>query len=140
MPILYPMFALFALTAFLVFRLAFLRTGAVKRREVDWRYYVAYQGFEEPERLRVASRHVANLFEAPVLFYAVCLTIYVTGQTSPLLVALAWFYVLLRFVHSYVHLGSNVLIMRFRVFALSWLTLIALWVTLAVRLALAPGA
>ena len=46
----------------------------------------------------------------------------------------------LRFVHSYVHLTSNVLIVRFRVFALSWLTLAAMWVMLGIQLFLANGA
>ncbi len=140
MQILAPMFALFALTVVVVFRLAFLRFGAVRRREVDVRFYLAYQGAEEPDELRIASRHVVNLFEAPVLFYVVCLTTYVTGQTTGLLVGLAWLYVLLRVAHSYVHLMHNVLILRFRVFFLSWLVLIALWLVLGLQLLLADGA
>jgi hypothetical protein len=140
MQILAPMFALFALTAVLVLRLGFMRLGAVRRREVDWRYYLSYRGADEPERLRVASRHIVNLFEAPLLFYVVCLTTYVTGQTSTLLVVLAWVYVLLRAIHSYVHLTSNILTLRFRVFGLSWLVLIALWAVLGLRLAFGSGA
>lgn len=137
--ILTPMFALFALTAVAVFRLAFLRFGAVRRREVDLRFYLSYQGSQEPDALRVASRHVVNLFEAPLLFYVVCLTTYVTGQTTGLLVGLAWLYVLLRVAHSYVHLMHNVIILRFRVFFLSWLVLIALWLVLGLQLVLADG-
>lgn len=140
MQILYPLFALFALTAGLVFRLGFIRMAAVRDREVDWRYYLTYRGGEEPERLRIASRHIVNLFEAPQLFYVAAIITYVTGQTSPLLVTFAWLYVALRFVHSYVHLTSNVLIVRFRVFALSWLTLAAMWVVLGIQLFLANGA
>ena len=140
MQILAPMFALFALTAVLVFRLAFLRLGAVRRREVDWRYYLSYRGAEEPEVLRVASRHIVNLFEAPLLFYVVCITTYVTGQTSTLLVVLAWAYVLLRVAHSYVHLTSNVLTLRFRVFGMSWLVLVALWAVLGFHLVMGNGA
>jgi hypothetical protein len=139
MQILAPMFALFALTAVAVFRLALLRIGAVRRREVDLRFYLSFQGSEEPEALRVASRHVVNLFEAPLLFYVVCVTTYVTGQTTGLLVGLAWLYVLLRLAHSYVHLMHNVVILRFRVFFLSWLVLIALWVVLGLQLLLGDG-
>lgn len=137
MEILFPPFAMFALTAVAVFRLGWLRLQAVRAREVDVGYYRDYLGDGEPERLRVASRHVVNLFEAPTLFYVVCLMIYVTGQTGALLVMLAWAYVMLRAVHSYVHLTANVVMTRFRVFLASWLVLAALWVTLAVRLALA---
>ena len=57
-----------------------------------------------------------------------------TGQTSVLTLSLAWAYVGLRYIHSYIHLGSNKLMHRFRVFALSSFVLIALWLTLFIRL------
>jgi hypothetical protein len=136
MQILIPLFAMFALTAFCVFRLGLMRLRAVKAREVDLGFYRAYRGEEEPERLRIASRHVINLFEAPPLFYVVCLAIYVTGQTTAVLTGLAWVYVILRGVHSYVHLTSNVILVRFRVFAASWLVLVGLWAVLGLQLAL----
>ena len=134
MQILIPLFAMFALTAVVVFRLGLLRLGAIRARQVDIRYYREYRGYEEPERLRVASRHVVNLFEAPVLFYVVGILIFVTGQTSALLLMLAWAYVALRAVHSYVHLTSNVVERRFQVFLASWFVLIALWVVLGIQL------
>lgn len=134
MQILIPLFAMFALTAVAVFRLGLLRLDAIRARQVDIRYYREYRGYEEPERLRVASRHVVNLFEAPVLFYVAGILIFVTGQTSALLLMLAWAYVALRAVHSYVHLTSNVVERRFRVFLASWLVLLALWVVLGIQL------
>ena len=67
-------------------------------------------------------------FETPVLFYAIILVAFVTGQTGTLLLGLAWTFVALRFIHSYVHLTSNVVIVRFRVFGASMLVLSALWV------------
>ena len=131
---LWPVFAMVALTAFVAFRLGFVRFAAVSRREVDLAYFRAYQG-QEPERLAVASRHLVNLFEAPVLFYVGCIVAFVTGMTGALVVALAWAYVALRLVHSWIHLGTNVVIWRFRVFALSWFVLLALWIVLALGLA-----
>ena len=129
MSILYPVLALFALTAFCVFRLALLRLRAVRAGRVEPRYYRAYTGSEEPEDLRVQARHVSNLFEAPVLFYAIAVIAFVTEMTGTLPVLLAWTYVLLRYAHSYVHLTSNRVLLRFRVFAASWAVLILLWLT-----------
>ena len=40
---------------------------------------------------------------------------------------LAWAYVALRYIHSYVHLTTNVVLTRFRIFATSLLTLTVLW-------------
>lgn len=132
--ILYPIFAMFYLVAAVLARLAYLRVGAVGRREMDARYYETYSRGEEPERIRVVTRHFINLFEVPVLFYVVAVMTYVTAQTTYTLVAMAWSYVALRYAHSYVHLTSNRVLLRFRVYFASGIVLVALWTTLLVRL------
>lgn len=127
MAILYPVLAMFLLTAFCVFRLGFLRFRAVSRGEIDPRFFRLYDGYEEPETLRKHSRHVVNLFEAPLLFYVAAVIAVVSGHTGTLPVMLAWAYVALRYAHSAVHLTSNDVMTRFRLFAASWLVLVALW-------------
>lgn len=125
--ILYPALALFGLTTVCVLRLAFLRFSAVRRGEIDPRFFRLYQGYEEPAVLRVHARHVANLFEAPVLFYLIVIIAVVTQQIGWLPLVLAWGYVLFRYAHSYVHLTSNNVLLRFRLFAASWGILIVMW-------------
>jgi hypothetical protein len=132
MPVLYPVFALFVLTAFSTLRLASLRLSAIKKGEVNPKFYRDYQGFEEPTKLRVASRHVINLYEAPVLFYTVSIIAFVTQVGGFALIALAWSYVLLRYLHSYVHLTSNNVLLRFRMFALSQAVLVVIWIVVFV--------
>lgn len=134
MNVLYPVFAMFVLTISVVMRLALLRFGAVKQGKVSPKYYEAYQG-EEPLHLRITSRHLSNLLEVPLLFYVGCLLAFVTHQSGVLVVALAWTYVALRVIHTLVHLGSNVVLWRFRVFALSIFVLVGLWLTLFIGLA-----
>ena len=134
MQILYPIFAMFALTTFVVFRLGYVRWAAVSRRQINLRFYKSYQSFDEPEPLRVLSRHLINLFETPVIFYVVAILVYVTGQISPVLLVLAWLYVLTRFVHTVIHLTSNVVLWRFRVFGLSLMIVTAMWMVLAFKL------
>lgn len=128
MSILLPVFAMFLLTVFCAFRLAYLRYTAVSRGEVDLRYFRAYRDHEEPEKLRVHSRHLVNLFETPVLFYVIAFIALVTGQGGLLPVILAWIYVALRCAHSWVHLTSNNVLFRFQLFALSMFVLILLWI------------
>jgi len=125
--IVYPVFVMMGLTLFCMLRLGHLRYLAVKRGEVDPRFFSLYRGYDEPEKLAVYSRHVSNHFEAPVLFYVVSLIALTTDQTGTVVVGLAWAYVALRFVHSYVHLTRNIVIVRFRVFILSMIALFALW-------------
>ncbi len=134
MTVLYPVFAMAALTFFCVFRMGLLRFSAVRRGEIDGRFFRLYKDYEEPEDLRVLSRHVVNLHEAPVLFYAVSIIAFVTESTSTLLLILAWTYVALRYTHSYVHLTSNKVLHRFRLFATSHLVLLVLWILVLVGL------
>ena len=134
MEIIYPMFAMFSLTIFAVFRMAYLRYTAAKSGQINPRFFKTYDGYDEPEHLRVISRHVINLYEMPLLFYVVGMLILQTGQTGVLTLSLAWAYVGLRYIHSYIHLTSNKVMHRFRVFVLGCFALIALWLTLIVRL------
>ncbi len=127
MDILVPGLMLVALTLLVVFRMGVLRNRAIRQGDIHPGFFSLYRGYEEPEKLAAYSRHVTNLHEAPVLFYVVCITAFVTDQNSGLLLALAWVYVGLRFVHSYVHLTSNIVILRFRLFATSLLVLGVMW-------------
>lgn len=127
MNVLYPVFALIGWTSICYLRLGLSRRAAARKGEVDPKYYKLYQDGGEPEHLRVQSRHVQNLLEAPMLFYIICIMAYQTGQSDQLVVAMAWIYVLLRLAHSYVHLRTNIVLRRFKVFALSMLVLTTLW-------------
>src|SRR5262245_32969616 len=132
--ILYPLFAMFLLTSLVLARLAVLRVGAISRREVAMNYYTTYQEGEEPAHIRVVTRNFLNLFEMPLLFYVVVILTYVTGQASPWLVGCAWAYVALRFAHSAVHLTSNRVPLRFRIYFAGNFALLAMWGTLLVEL------
>lgn len=138
MQILWPAFAMFALTAFVVVRMALLRQAAVKGRHMSLSYYRVYRDGQEPEAIAAVSRHFINLFEAPVLFYVAVIIAQITGQTGTLPVTLAWAYVAARYLHSAIHLGSNDVLWRFRVYGVSWLALAALWITLGLGLAGVP--
>ena len=127
MNILYPIFAMIGLTLFCIARLGYLRLMAVKHGHVDPRFFSLYRGYEEPEKLAAYSRHVVNLFETPILFYVLVITAFVTGQTGDVVTGLAWAYFGLRLIHSYVHLTSNVVMVRFRLFLFSLIVLVTLW-------------
>ena len=136
MAILWPAFALFLLTMLVVFRLARLRWGAVRSHQVDPRFYKIYRGEGEPEAVAVVSRHVSNLYEMPTLFYAGTAIAFAAGLSGTALVALGWTYVGLRLCHTLIHLGSNNVLWRFRVFAFSWLMLVAYWAFMGLQLAM----
>jgi len=132
--ILYPVFAMFYLIAFVLARMAVMRFGAVARREMDPRFYRTYDEGQEPSHMRVVTRHFINLFEVPVLFYVAVILTYVTDEVSYWLVGCAWAYVALRYVHTWVHLGTNDVLTRFRVYGVSGVVLLVMWTSLLVQL------
>ncbi|WP_207863327.1 MAPEG family protein, partial [Pseudomonas sp. 71_D] len=67
-----------------------------------------------------------HLHEAPTVFYAVGLLLAIIGQGDGMNALLAWIYVGLRVIHSLVQATANKVMVRFVLFALSSLVLIAL--------------
>lgn len=132
--ILWPAFALFALTMFSVARLARMRFRAARAGRVDPRFYKVFKGEGEPPELAAASRNVANLTEMPTLFYAGTAIAFAAGEAGSILVALGWAYVALRFAHTAIHVTSNKVLWRFRAFLASWVVLLAYWAALGAAL------
>jgi len=77
-----------------------------------------------PEEISYPSNNLKNLFELPVIFYALCVYLYVTGQVDALYVTAAWVFFGLRVLHSLIQCTVNVVMARFAAYALSS---IALW-------------
>lgn len=83
-----------------------------------------------PEVSRIADNY-NHLHEQPTIFYALALAAQLAGATDAASVGLAWAYVALRIVHSFVQATRNVIMIRFAVFALGSLVLLALLVKTA---------
>ena len=126
----YPMFALVLLTFAVLVILFRARVAAVRAGQLPVAYFRLYQGGEEPESTKKPARHLANLFETPVLFYVVCLAAMVTHADSLPMRLLAWAYVAARGVHAFVHIRGNRLSKRMWAYFVSLILLLALWITL----------
>lgn len=87
-----------------------------------------------PDKVQWIAHNYNHLHEAPTVFYAVALALAMIGQGDGLNATLGWAYVLLRIVHSLVQALSNRVIVRFSLFVLSSLALIALVVHLSIAL------
>lgn len=125
--ILYPSFALFALTIGSIFYMGHHRYRAIHAREISISYYRAYDTGTQPERLHIINRHVQNHFEVPPLLHLGVLTAYVTNSVTVAALCFAWLFVLARYVHTVIHLGSNNVSVRFFTFGFSLLMLTGLW-------------
>jgi hypothetical protein len=87
-----------------------------------------------PEVSRVADNY-NHLHEQPTIFYALALGAQVANAVDGWSVALAWGYVGLRVVHSFVQATRNVIMVRFCVFAAASLTLLLLLIRTVLLLA-----
>lgn len=129
---LFPMAAMVLMTLVIAFYMAKVRFTAIKSGETtDLSYFKTFQGAStEPENVQKVQRNYHNLLGTPMLFYAACAAALALGIADTVLLYMAWAYVGLRVIHSYVHITSNVVTLRFRIFALSMFMLTAIWVRL----------
>jgi hypothetical protein len=132
----WPSAALALLTFITLIVVGLRRADAVKSGKLPFDYFRTYRGAEPPDDAVQAARHYANLFELPVLFYALIAILIAIPFFDVVLWALAWAFVLLRYAHAAVHLGSNNVGLRFRIFAAGAALLLAMWVYAAVKLML----
>jgi len=81
-----------------------------------------------------AADNFRNLFEVPVLFFAVCCVLAITDTVTPAQLALAWVFVGLRAAHSLIHVTYNRVMHRFGVYIASTLCVLAMWGLFAISL------
>ena len=74
------------------------------------------------------SDNFRNLFETPVLFYALVAVAVATSHVPAWLVVGAWCYVALRVVHSAIHCTYNRVMHRFAAFIGSFTVVVTLWI------------
>jgi hypothetical protein len=79
-----------------------------------------------PPQTRWKADNYNHLLEQPTLFYAVTLSLVVLGAGGAINTALAWSYVALRIAHSLVQATTNVILIRFSIFIVSSIALLAL--------------
>jgi hypothetical protein len=79
-----------------------------------------------PAEVQWKAHNYNHLMEQPTVFYAVALALAMAGQGDGLNALIAWAYVVLRILHSLVQVTVNKVMLRFAVFVLGSLALVAL--------------
>jgi hypothetical protein len=120
-----PFFVMMGLTAVVwlfmyVKRIRFLNSVNIEPNELT----PAKLAEISPPAVANPSDNLKNLFEMPVLFYAMALYLYSVGQVDSVHLTAAWVFVAFRGAHSAVHCTVNIVMVRFGLYALSSL---ALW-------------
>lgn len=130
----FPCLAMMLLTAIVLLRMFILRMSAVKNKSIEMKYFKTYNVGNPPMLMVQTDRHFSNLFEAPVLFYMVCVFSVITFHVDSKMLWAAWIYVFFRVIHSFIHLTSNKLTPRMLAYAFSWLALLYMGLNLGYKL------
>ena len=137
--ILWPMCALTGLVAIVWLRLYAVRLTEIRTRRIDPQRLARADEAVKLLENNSAADNLRNLFEIPVLFFAICLVLYVTGFVTPMQVSLAWGFVMLRGLHSFVHTTYNRVMHRFLAYAVSTIFVFTMWTLFAFELVRAGG-
>lgn len=79
-----------------------------------------------PQQVQWKAHNYNHLHEQPTVFYAVAIVLAYVGHGEGMNAFLAWIYVGLRVAHSIIQVTANKVMVRFVLFALSSVVLIAL--------------
>ncbi len=96
-------------------RLSFIRSAGLKPNEAT----PAALARLSPPAVSNPSDNLKNLFEVPVIFYALCIYLFVSESVDEAHLAAAWLFVVLRILHSAVHCTINIIVLRFVIYVIS---------------------
>lgn len=130
--IFWPMIVQAALSLVMYAVMSSRRIAAVKAGQARARDFAIPS---DPELSATAARNVTNQFELPVLFFVVCLAFHQLGAVDMVALVLAWIFAIARLAHAWVHVTSNRVILRRRIFIVGYLATILMWVWFAVGIA-----
>lgn len=125
--IFYPFFGVMLLTMSVWVYMYCLRLFFLKRENINPQSVSTTRQVLNivPDKINNPSENLINLFELPLLFYALCIYLYVTQQVDSVSLYMSFFFLLLRIGHSVIHCTYNKVIHRFVLYVLSS---IILWV------------
>ena len=128
-----PVLAHVILIFMLYIYLGIVKSRAVKEGSVD-RKEAALNTKAWPESVVKVLNNLNNQFETPVIFYIISVFYYLTNNVDSILVSIMSFYVVTRYMHAYVHLTSNYVPYRFKLFLVGALILLVLTLWLVLKL------
>jgi hypothetical protein len=136
--ILLPTFALVALVYIVWITMFVQRFGHMRKRpptDADLATGEAAMRYFSP--VEMPANNFRNLFEMPVLYFGLVPLLLIADAANIVQVTLAWVFVALRAVHSYIHIGPKKVPLRAAIYGLSCLVLAVMWVGFAIDVTLA---
>ncbi|MDA8651006.1 MAPEG family protein [Porticoccaceae bacterium] len=124
--ILVPAYMLILIT-FIVSFIHLFATLKISKPNQQWADGIPLMPYgSSPDNLKLIKNNIQNLFEMPVLFYVMTLFCFVQGLQNETLIILSWAYVMLRGIHSAVHIFTRHTMARGLIYVFSNLALLAM--------------
>jgi len=133
-PIWQPAAAMVLVTALVWIKLYADRLGEMREKRISPQSIATARAAGGRLENTQAADNFRNLFEVPLLFYVLCIALAVTGGSTPGFVAAAWAYVILRALHSLIHVTYNRVTHRFLIYVSSTVLLFGLWAAFVLRI------
>lgn len=126
-----PVLAQVLLTLLIYVHLIRVKIRAIKAGQVNKERRALHED-AWPDSVLQINNNIRNQFEIPVLFYVVCIVLWALEAVGIVALVAAWLFAASRIVHAYIHLTSNYLPNRRRLFTVGWwillfMALLALW-------------
>lgn len=126
-----PVLAQVALTLFVYVALIKTKIRALRAGKVD-KARLALHDDAWPDDVMQINNNIRNQFELPVLFYVLCVMLWVLDAVHWVALATALVFVVSRVVHVWIHIGTNFVPARRRAFTVGWyalavMVLLAAW-------------
>ncbi|HIA84722.1 MAG TPA: hypothetical protein EYO27_01065 [Candidatus Marinimicrobia bacterium] len=131
--IIYPILPVVLMNFIVMFHMRYMIVKAIKKRDVKYKYFRAYEG-SAPEYLLTSRHHYKNFFEIPILFYLLCLVLYMIDDVSAIDLWIAWLFVLFKGIHSYIRITSNYVPYRAYSFNVCVFLLFGGWIILVIKI------
>ena len=123
--ILLPALAQVLLTLVVYAALAVAKSRAIKDGLVDLDRRALHDD-AWPDSVMKISNNIRNQFELPVLFYALTIILWQLRETGGVAQSLAWLFVASRLVHACIHIGSNYVPARRKIFMFGCVVVLAM--------------
>ena len=132
--IFWPVITLVGLTGCIWILMYVRRISEIRKNRIDPQKLATSEMASTRLKNVSAADNFSNLLETPVLFYAICVILFITNEVTQFQLALAWFYVGLRVAHSVIHVTYNNVVHRWGVYVTSTICLFVMWAGFATSL------
>lgn len=127
-----PLLAMVGVTFIVWFYMYVRRIAAMREARLHPDHYKRTHNTSAlPDEVNYSADNLKNLFEVPILFYALCLAAMATQIADPFMVMMAWLFVAFRALHSAIQCTYNRVMHRFMVYILSTSCLLAMFLRIA---------